>query len=43
MKTLDSAKLILVCSDVVDASELVATKPLAVAAYATPFAVLVEY
>jgi hypothetical protein len=43
MKTLDSAKLILGCSDVVDAWELVATKPLAVAACATPFAVLVEY
>ena len=43
MKTLDSAKLLLGCSDVVDASELVVTKPLAIAACATPFAVLVEY
>jgi len=43
MKAFDSAKLILGCSDFVDASELAVRKPLAVAACATPFAVLVEY
>jgi hypothetical protein len=43
MKAFDSAKLILGCSDVVDASELVVNKPLAVAACATLFAVPVEY